>query len=128
MPETPEVNDTPPVVLCAGSALIEKGLAVPFEVLYAGEVCSAFAIRYQGRAHAYLNRCVHLPMEMDFQANRFFDASARWLICSTHAALYEPQTGVCVSGPCGGTLVKIELTETEGTVYWHTSQMIQNVF
>lgn len=127
MPEMSATSDHSVVALCSGSALIEKGLAVPFEVVYQGELRSAFAVRYQGRAHAYLNRCAHLPLEMDFQPNRFFDSSARWLICSTHAALYEPETGVCVSGPCAGKLVKIDLSETGDMVYWHTSPMIRNV-
>jgi nitrite reductase/ring-hydroxylating ferredoxin subunit len=47
--------------------------AVPFDVVYQGQTCRAFAIRYKGQVHAYLNRCTHVPMEMDYQPNRFFD-------------------------------------------------------
>lgn len=128
MLDTLKRGDEEPVLLCETSALVESGLAVPFEVLYRGEVLNAFAVRFQGQVHGYLNRCVHLPMEMDFQANRFFDGSGQWLICSTHAALYDPATGVCVSGPCGGALVKIPMSEVGGKVYWHTSSAIQTVF
>ena len=44
---------------------------MPFDVQYGGQTCRAFAIRYQGVAHAYLNRCTHVAMEMDYQPNRF---------------------------------------------------------
>ena len=62
----------PVIALCASADLQEGGLAVPFDVQYSGQTCRAFAIRYQGVAHAYLNRCTHVAMEMDYQPNRFF--------------------------------------------------------
>jgi nitrite reductase/ring-hydroxylating ferredoxin subunit len=90
-------------------------------VVCGGETCRAFAIRYQGQAHAYLNRCSHVAMEMDYQPNRFFDISGHWLMCATHGALYQPQTGACRGGPCRGGLVKIDVFETDGVVHWHTA-------
>ena len=50
-------------------------------------------------------------MEMDWQPNRFFDDTGRWLLCGTHGAVYQPDTGECAGGPCRGGLVKIALTE-----------------
>ena len=107
--------------LCASADLKSGELAVPFEVVYQGQTCRAFAIRFEGRAHAYLNRCAHVAMELDFQPNRFFDSTGRWLICATHGAMYQPETGACRGGPCRGSLVKIDLTELDGVVHWHTS-------
>ena len=57
---------------------------------------------------------------MDFVPNRFFDASGQWLICATHGAMYQPQTGACRSGPCRGGLIKIAVSEQDGLVHWHT--------
>jgi nitrite reductase/ring-hydroxylating ferredoxin subunit len=94
---------------------------VPFDVVYAGQTCRAFAIRFEGQPQAYLNRCTHVAMEMDFQPNRFFDASGRWLLCATHGAAYAPDTGECAGGPCRGGLVKITLSEADGVVHWHTA-------
>ncbi len=113
------------IALCASTDLANGGLAMSFDVLYAGQTCSAFAIRYQGQVHAYLNRCAHVAMEMDFQPNRFFDISGDWLICATHGALYQPQTGQCRSGPCRGGLIKITLSESDGAVHWHTAHNLQ---
>ncbi len=115
------------ISLCHSTDLVDSGLAVPFEVLYQGQTCWAFAIRFEGVAYAYLNRCAHVAMEMDFQPNRFFDASGRWLICATHGALYRPSTGQCASGPCRGGLVKIAVSESGDVVRWHTGAQLQPV-
>ena len=105
--------------LCNSHDLVEAGQAVPFDVNYAGQTCRAFAVRYEGRAHAYLNRCTHVAMELDWQANQVFDDSGQWLLCASHGAAYLPDTGQCAGGPCHGGLVKITLTENSGIVYWH---------
>lgn len=115
------------IALCNSDALINSSEAVPFDVVYCGQSCLAFAIRYQGQVFAYLNRCSHVPMEMDYQPNRFFDLTGHWLICATHGATYSPRTGACRGGPCRGGLVKIETTERDGTVHWHTAQQMQPV-
>jgi len=108
------------VPLCNAADLGDGGLAVPFDVVYAGENCRAFAIRFEGQPQAYLNRCTHVAMEMDFQPDRFFDDSGQWLLCATHGAAYSPETGECAGGPCRGGLVKIALSERDGVVHWHT--------
>ena len=74
---------------------------------------------------SYLNRCAHVAMEMDYQPNRFFDDTGRWLLCATHGAAYLPGTGECAGGPCRGGLVKIALTEHAGVVRWHTAHNLQ---
>lgn len=111
----------PRQALCNSRDLLEGGLAVPFDVIYAGQTCRAFAVRYEGMVRAYLNRCTHVAMELDWQPNRVFDAGGRWLLCASHGAVYRPDTGLCAGGPCQGGLVKIELSEIEGVVYWHSA-------
>lgn len=115
------------IALCNSADLVDGGLAVPFDVVYAGQTCRAFAVRWQGRVHAYLNRCTHVAMELDWQPNRVFDDSGQWLLCSTHGAAYRPDTGACAGGPCRGGLVRIELSEGEGVVHWHTAWNLQPV-
>ena len=109
------------IAFCAGADLQAGARAVPFDVVYAGQTCRAFAVRFEGQPHAYLNRCTHVAMEMDFQPDQFFDDTGRWLLCATHGAVYAPDTGECAGGPCRGGLVKIDLSETDGVVHWHTA-------
>ncbi|ADU35733.1 nitrite reductase/ring-hydroxylating ferredoxin subunit [Variovorax boronicumulans] len=113
------------IPLCNASDLVEGGRAVPFDVVHGGETCRAFAVRFEGQAHAYLNRCSHVAMEMDFQPDRFFDDTGQWLLCATHGAVYQPDTGECMGGPCRGGLVKIALSERDGVVHWHTAWNLQ---
>jgi len=116
-----------PIDLCAIADLVDGGDAVAFDVVYAGQACRAFAVRFEGRPYAYLNRCTHVPMEMDYQPGRFFDDTGQWLLCATHGAAYRPDTGACAGGPCRGGLVKIELSESQDVVRWHTDHHLQPV-
>lgn len=115
------------IPLCNTVDLQDSGLAVSFDVVYLGQTCRAFAIRFDGQAHAYLNRCAHVAMEMDYQPDRFFDSTGRWLMCATHGAMYAPDTGQCHGGPCRGGLVKIALTDCDGVVHWHTAHNLKPV-
>lgn len=113
--------------LCHSRDLVDGGKGVSFDVNYAGQTCRAFAIRYQGRAHAYLNRCTHVAMELDWQPDHFFDDSASWLLCATHGAVYDPGSGECRGGPCRGGLFKIELVEHDGVVHWRAQYHLKPV-
>jgi len=115
------------IPLCRSEELQERGDAVSFDLLYAGQASRAFAVRYAGRVHAYLNRCSHVPIEMDAMPNRFFDLSGTLLICSTHGAVYRPDSGHCAGGPCRGGLYKITLSEADGMVHWHTGPHLKPI-
>lgn len=113
-----------PQALCNSGDLLEGGLAVGFDIVYSGQHCRAFAVRFKGQPQAYLNRCSHVAMELDWQPNRIFDDSGQWLLCASHGAVYRPDTGECVEGPCRGGLVKITLSEENGVVFWHTTYQL----
>lgn len=104
-------------LICSSAELVDSGDGVRFEVERDGETAPAFAVRYDGRVHAYLNRCGHMPMELDWKPGRFFDAEGLLLVCSTHGALYAPDTGGCLAGPCTGPLTRLAVAEREGRVY-----------
>ena len=105
-------------VICASSALEEGGLGVRFAVSTRDGEAKAFAVRYDGDVHAYLNRCAHVPVELDWQEGDFFDYSKLYLICATHGATYLPDTGVCVRGPCPGRrLIRVPVEERDGQIY-----------
>ena len=114
--------------LCASDVLEERGRGWVWDVLQYRQPARAFALRFEGRAVAYLNRCVHVPAELDWQPGEFLDTDRRWILCSIHGATYEPADGRCVGGPCGrGRLVAIPLQERDGQVYWYPSRDIQPV-
>jgi nitrite reductase/ring-hydroxylating ferredoxin subunit len=123
MPDLPQPAALPPQPLCDSAALAEKGRAVLFDVLQFGAPARAFALRFDGRVVAYLNRCAHVPTELDWQPGEFLDAAREWIVCSIHGASYEPKSGRCAGGPCGrGHLTVIETEERDGRVYWYPSR------
>jgi nitrite reductase/ring-hydroxylating ferredoxin subunit len=118
-----------PIRLCASEALRTGEAAVCFDVRDlkdGGQSVPAFATRAGQTVVAYLNRCAHVPTQMDWQPGQFWDAEKRHLICAMHGALYEPASGTCVSGPCrGARLQALALREEGGEVYWYPTERFQ---
>jgi len=105
-------------LICASSDLADGGDGLRFDAGSKGETAPAFAIRYGGRVYAYLNRCAHIAMELDWKPGKFLDAEGEYLICSTHGALYAPESGACRGGPCrGAALTRLDVFEADGRVY-----------
>jgi len=104
--------------ICSAAELSEGGIGLRFEVARGGQPAPAFAIRFRGRVNAFVNRCGHLPVELDWEQGRFFDHSGLYLICATHGALYDPETGRCLGGRCNGKgLEAVEVVEDDGQVF-----------
>lgn len=115
--------EAPAVRLCASSELAERGKAHIFEVQHFHEKLRAFVLRFDGQLVAYLNRCLHVPTELDWQPGEFLDADREFIICSIHGASYAPKDGRCAGGPCGrGKLTPLKVIEREGEVYWYPSR------
>jgi nitrite reductase/ring-hydroxylating ferredoxin subunit len=105
-------------MICASDAIVEDAVGFRFEIEWHGERTAAFAIRHHGRVHAYLNRCGHIPVELDWQPGEFFDVSRLYLICATHGALYDPASGACMGGRCNGRgLVALPIEERDGHIF-----------
>mgnify|MGYP003453532468 FL=1 len=123
MPETTAAADAQ--YLCRADELAERGRGFGFDVLLWRQPARAFALRFDGRVVAYINRCAHVPTEMDWQAGEFLDAERRHIVCAIHGATYAPDSGRCVGGPCGrGRLMVVDVNERDGQVYWYPSRDI----
>ena len=115
--------------LCTSAALAERGTAHVFDVLHYREPARAFALRIDGVVVAYLNRCLHVPTEMDWEPGVFLDTGKEYILCANHGAAFEPHTGRCAGGPCGrGKLTAIETFERDGQVYWYPSRDTKPAF
>jgi nitrite reductase/ring-hydroxylating ferredoxin subunit len=108
--------------ICSAAELEERGRAFVWDVVQWGQPARAFVMRFDGRLVAYLNRCAHVPTEMDWNPGEFLDIERRFILCSIHGAAYEPADGRCVGGPCGrGRLTALRVEERDGEVYWYPS-------
>ena len=114
----PEMDDAKGRALCESAALVDGGDGVVFAVRQEDADVPAFMIRHDGVAHAYVNRCRHISVELDWMPGRFFDDEGVYLVCATHGALYEPDTGHCAGGPCSGRgLEPVAVEERNGHIY-----------
>lgn len=125
---TPDLPATgQPLPLCASTALAERGDGVVFEVRLWGQAARAFALRVDGQVVAYVNRCAHVPVELDWQPGKFLDAERQAIVCAVHGASYAPEDGRCIGGPCGrGRLLPIATSEAAGMVHWYPSDAVQS--
>ncbi|RQP21660.1 Rieske (2Fe-2S) protein [Piscinibacter terrae] len=121
--------ELPPQALCPSAQLEDKGHAFVFDVLHFGQTARAFVLRFDGALVGYLNRCVHVPTEMDWQPGEFLDSGKEFILCSIHGAAYDPRDGRCVGGPCGrGKLTPLRVEERDGQVYWYPSRDTRPAF
>jgi nitrite reductase/ring-hydroxylating ferredoxin subunit len=114
------------VLVCASELVAEGGKGVRFPVIAFGDAATGFVVRYDGKPYAYLNRCAHVPIELDWFEGEFFESSGLYLMCSTHGAIYVPDSGYCAGGPCkGGKLRPIAVHEADNKIYWQPDEHIR---
>ena len=104
----------------AATDAVAPGSSLKFMLPIRGADEECFVINFEGRFHAYVNRCRHVPMAMDWVDNQFFAEDCNYLMCQTHNAYYEPESGECIAGPptaCGKYLYRVPLQIEEDTIY-----------
>ena len=108
----------PERVICRSDELQEGGRGIRFEAELKGRISSAFVVRYDGVARAYLNQCAHVPVELDWNPGVFFDNDGLYFVCATHGAMYDPANGACAGGPCSGRgLIPVAVREHDGQIF-----------
>ncbi|MFL6707305.1 MAG: Rieske (2Fe-2S) protein [Massilia sp.] len=108
------------------AALEDGGLGLRFAVHAYGENTTGFVVRHGGQVYGYLNRCAHVPIELDWAQGEFFESGKRFIMCQTHGAIYTPETGQCAGGPCkGGRLRPIAVFENGGEVFWQPDDTVR---
>ena len=82
--------------------LIAEGAARNF-VLQIGEAYfHGFAVRLGKEVRGYVDRCPHAGLPLAQKLDDYLTPSGDLIACSWHGALFGPDTGVCVGGPCVG--------------------------
>ncbi|KEC84520.1 Rieske [Acinetobacter sp. ETR1] len=95
---------------------IEERKARAFDTMTGDTI---FITQRDGAFYAYQNVCPHLQTELEFLENQFLDQDGEYIQCSTHGALFEVETGECISGPClGDKLEKVSISvHSDGGIY-----------
>ena len=109
----------------ASADLAEGGRGLRFAVEAYGAPTTGFVVRYKGELRGYLNRCAHVPIELDWAEGEFFESSKTYIMCQTHGAIYAPDTGVCAGGPCRGARLRpIAVAEADGRIVWMPDDVV----
>lgn len=76
-----------------------------------------FVVRQGDVVAAYRNRCPHTGAPLEWQPDQFLDSDNSYIQCAIHGALFRPEDGYCVRGPCaGGWLERLDLMVVDGRV------------
>ncbi len=84
-------------LICASDDLPDGGKGVRFETQTPLGPAAAFAVRHGGKPFAYVNRCGHVPVELDWQPGECFAADERHR--DHHDAYFL----------CAGTALRLEI-------------------
>ncbi len=99
--------------LCAPQELAE-GQSRGFTI----DQLDLLAVRRDGRVHAYLNRCPHRGIALEWQKDAFLDDSGSLIRCATHGALFLIESGECVAGPCEGQALQLLVCREDAEGIW----------
>ncbi|MEM8682078.1 MAG: Rieske (2Fe-2S) protein [Pseudomonadota bacterium] len=77
-----------------------------------------FVVRRGDQVYAYQNFCVHAGHPLNWSENRFLTPNKDAIICASHGAMFEIDSGLCVAGPClGKSLRPVAVEVTDGEVF-----------
>lgn len=77
-----------------------------------------FVVRRGDAVFAYQNYCVHVGHPLNWMPDRFLTKDKSAIICASHGATYEIDTGRCFAGPgTGRVLRRVETDVRDGIIY-----------
>jgi nitrite reductase/ring-hydroxylating ferredoxin subunit len=87
--------------VCRSEEVTDPG-SREFELRIGEITINGFVLHWQGQWYAYQNSCPHTGVTLNWLPNQFFDPGLEYIQCGLHGALFQPQDGLCIYGPCLG--------------------------
>ena len=81
---------------------VQEARALGIEVRDGDREARLILVAHGDNIIGYVNRCPHARAPLDWVGGKFFDPSGAYLRCALHGALFRPDDGHCLSGPCAG--------------------------
>lgn len=106
-------DDALPTPLCSLDALADPGSK---GFVYQGQ--ALFAVRQGLQVFVYENRCPHRGIPLEWVPDQFLDSSNRLIQCATHGALFLPENGECIAGPCAGASLRPRASHISNGYLW----------
>lgn len=63
---------------------------------------NGLVVQRHGKIYAYANLCPHRRHQLDLEPDDFLIRNGSMIRCASHGALFSPETGDCLAGPCAG--------------------------
>jgi nitrite reductase/ring-hydroxylating ferredoxin subunit len=98
--------ETPAGVTLGPIELIADGTARNFVLQMKAGRFHGFVVRRGDAVFGYVDRCPHAGLPLAQELDGYMTADARLIQCSWHGALFQPESGQCIGGPCVGARLK----------------------
>ncbi len=99
------------VRLCAARD-IGEGRARGFDLDDDGQD-TIFVVRVAGKLRAWRNVCPHQGAAMALSRDVYLNAAGDRIMCYAHGAEFDPESGMCLAGPCLGRRLRSIKTEID---------------
>ena len=86
-------------LLCCVEDIIEGG-SKGFSLSSSSNIQDIFVVYFKGQFYGYKNTCPHTGIALNWLPDVFLDINNTYIQCAVHGAIFEIETGLCVSGPC----------------------------
>jgi nitrite reductase/ring-hydroxylating ferredoxin subunit len=105
------------VDLCATDEIADPG-SHGFSIdIEDGESLALFVVHRNGGFFAYVKRCPHTGAPLEWTPHQFLDLDNSFIQCAMHGALFRPEDGYCLRGPCvGRSLQALELAVSDSRI------------
>lgn len=87
--------------LCALGDICDPG-SRGFMFRYGEQLFLGFVVRHGDTVAGYIDRCPHAGMPLALAPDRYLTREGDLILCTSHGALFRPDDGLCVGGPCAG--------------------------
>ena len=108
---------TPAGVVLGRLAEIADGAARNYVLQLRAGRFHGFVVRRGERVFGYVDRCPHAGLPLAQELDRYLTPDGRYIVCGWHGALFDPESGTCVGGPCARQhLTKWPIAVADGQV------------
>lgn len=103
--------------ICHLSQLTDPA-SLGFSVSYEDEEVEGFVVRRGDSVTAFINSCPHTGASLNWSPDQFLDVEGEFIQCSLHGALFRPNDGLCIRGPCVGQFLHSLPVRLEAGIIW----------
>ena len=106
----------PDGALVCPSEAVAQGAARCLSVTSDAGTFPLLLVRTGDGLKAYVNACPHQYLPLDYRSANVLSADGTRLLCSAHGAMFDAESGGCLSGDAADGLDPVPVTEAGGEI------------